>query len=97
MQVRTYNPAPLYLSVLILIDPTLPIYVDATWMSPNYEIQQRKQTKNLYFVKIGQETSGKENDLPISSMEPTSSVSKMFAEEWKFFFFVALFSVGNII
>ena len=51
----------------------------------------------MYFVKIDQEISGKESDLPISSMEPTSSMSKMLTEEWKIFFFVVLFSVGNII
>ena len=50
----------------------------------------------MYFVKIDQETSGKERDLPISSMEPTSSMSKVLTEEWKIFFFVVLFSVGNI-
>ena len=48
----------------------------------------------MYFVKIDQETSGKERDLPISSMEPTSSMSKVLTEEWKIFFFVVLFSVG---
>ena len=51
----------------------------------------------MYFVKIDQETSGKERDLPISSMEPTSSMSKVLTEEWKIFFFVVLFSVGNIL
>ena len=81
MQVRTYNPTPLYVSVLILNDPTLPICVDTTWMSPNYEKQRRKQTKNMYFVKINQETLGKESDLPISSSETTSSMSKMLTEE----------------
>ena len=51
----------------------------------------------MYFVKIDQETSGKERDLPISSMEPTSSMSKVLTEEWKIFFFVVLFSVDNIL
>ena len=88
---------PLYVFVLNLNDPTLAICVHATWMPPNYEKQRRKQTKNLYFVKIDQETSGKESDLPISSMEPTSSISKMFIDEWKIFFFVGLFTIGNII
>ena len=50
----------------------------------------------MYFVKIDQETSGKESDLPISSIEPTSSMSKMLTKEWKIFFFVVLFSDGNI-
>ena len=51
----------------------------------------------MYFVKIDQETSGKEKDLPISSMEPTSSMLKVLTEEWKIFFFVILFSVDNIL
>ena len=42
----------------------------------------------MYFVKIDQETSGKESDLPISSMEPTLSMSKMLTEELKIFFLV---------
>ena len=51
----------------------------------------------MYFVKIDQETSGKERDLPIFSIEPTFSMSKVLTEEWKIFFFVALFSVDNIL
>ena len=51
----------------------------------------------MYFVKIDQETSGKEKDLPISSMEPPSSTSKVLTEEWKILFFVVIFSVGNIL
>ena len=51
----------------------------------------------MYFVKIDQVTSGKERDLPISSIEPTSSMSKVLTEGWKIFFFVVLFSVGNIL
>ena len=35
----------------------------------------------MYFVKIDQETSGKERDLQISSMEPTSSMSKVLTGE----------------
>ena len=35
----------------------------------------------MYFVKIDQETPGKDRALPISSMEPTSSMSKMLTEE----------------
>ena len=31
----------------------------------------------MYFVKIDQVTLGKERDLPISPMEPTSSISKV--------------------
>ena len=51
----------------------------------------------MYFVKIDQETLEKERDSPISSMEPTSFMSKVLTEEWKMFFFVVLFSVGNIL
>ena len=41
-------------------------------------------------------TSEKESDLTISSMEPTSFMPKVLTEEWKIFFFVVLFSVGNL-
>ena len=51
----------------------------------------------MYFVETDQETSGKESDLPISSMEPTSSMWKVFTEELQIFFFIVLFSVGNIL
>ena len=51
----------------------------------------------MYFVKIDQETLEKESDSPISSMEPTSFMSKVLTKEWKMFFFVVLFSVGNIL
>ena len=37
------------------------------------------------------------SDLPISSMEPTTCMSNVFTEEWKIFFFVVLFSLGNIV
>ena len=48
-------------------------------------------------IKIDQETSRKERDLPISSMEPISSMSKVPTEEWEIFFFAVLFSVDNIL
>ena len=37
------------------------------------------------------------SDLPISSMEPTTCMSNVFTEEWKIFFFVVVFSFGNIV
>ena len=48
----------------------------------------------MSFVKIDQETSGKESNLLIFSTEPTSSMSKVLSEEWKIF---VLFSVGSIL
>ena len=50
----------------------------------------------MYFVKIDQETSEKESSLPIFSIGGTSSMLKVLTEERKIFFFVKLFSVGNI-
>ena len=49
----------------------------------------------MHFVKKDQETLEKESDLPISSLEPTSFMSKVLTEEWKIFSFVV--SVGIII
>ena len=88
---------PLYVAVLIMDDPTLPICVHTTWMSLSYEKQRRKQTRNMYFVKAAKETSEKDSELPISSMEPTTCMSNVFTEEWKIFFFVVVFSFGNIV
>ena len=64
-----------------LDDPMLPICVYATWMPPTYE-KTRKKPRNR---------------LRISSMEPTSSKSKVLTEEWKIFFFVFLLSLDNIV
>lgn len=50
----------------------------------------------MYFVKIDLETSEKESSLPIFSIGGTSPMLKVHTEEGKIFFFVKLFSVGNI-
>ena len=88
---------PLYIAVLVLRDTTLPIYVHLTWIPPSFEKQQGKYTRNIYFVKTHKESL--ERDLLIFSRKPTLSVSKILTEEWKIFFFVALFSnnVSNIV
>lgn len=39
----------------------------------------------------------RKSNLPISSMEPTSSMLKVLTEKWKIFFFVVLVRVSNII
>ena len=57
----------------------------------------KKTNEKYVFFKIDQETSGKESDLPISSMESTSSMMKVFTDEWKIFFFVVLFTVVSIL
>ena len=87
----------LYIAVLVLSDPTLPICVHLAWMPPSYEKQHGKYTRNIYFVKTHKESL--ERDLLIFSRKPTLSVSKILTEEWKIFFFVVLFSnnVSNIV
>ena len=89
-------PTPFYVAVLILDDPTLSVCVHATWMPPHYENNEDKKREVCILLRQIKKTSEKESDLPISSMGPTSFMPKVLTEEWKIFFFVVLFSVGNL-
>ena len=73
--------AVLYIAVFIFDDPTRPLYMDTTWMLASYEKYRGKQTQNMYFAKTAQDTFKKESDLPIPSVEPTSSMSNVFIEK----------------
>ena len=65
----------------------LRICVHTTWMPPPppHPLTMKNNVENkrkiCIFLKIDQETSGKESDLPISSMESTSSMMKVFTDE----------------
>ena len=90
---------PFFVALLIMDDPTLPIRAHTTWMSLSYEKERRKQTRNMYFVKAAKETS--EEDLRqrlTNFFHGTNYLHvKRVRRGMKIFFFVVLFSLGNIV